>query len=197
MAAAIRNRDRIAGDTGPDGCREAETRQQHECRGQRAHHGSERVDRVQPSDAGPDVVVAANDVPDQQRQRGTHQNGRQREHEESGQQVEHRLPELPRIGQLGASPDQHRVDGAGRAQQQRDAQRGDGDPCFEPCIGADRPDDSVGELRSQRCAGRKAAHVRGEHGGNGELTRTEDQRKLTQPCGLVNQRREPGNEKTK
>jgi hypothetical protein len=62
-----------------------------------------------------------------------------------------------------------------------------GDRELEQTVGEHRASDAVGDPRRRGGAERETAHVRGEHRGDREVRRAEDEAQLAAPRGLVEQ----------
>jgi hypothetical protein len=175
----------------PDRAREAQIGQQHERGEQRAADRARGVHRVEQADAPADLRFFGDRVARQHRQRRAHERGGQCESEKCAAEIEKSGARVVarRRARLAA---EHRLQsGVGQPQEQRHREnRAHRDAELEQRVRQHRASHARQEALREHRAERKAAHVRGEDRGDGELRRAEHDRELARPRGLVDESRD-------
>jgi len=181
---------RVRDRADPHGPREAEPRHQHERRARRAEHRADRVDRVERRHARADLAVGAYGEAREQRQRGAHERRRNEEDQERAGEVEERKRQAGRVRWVRLPAERGARDPGGEADRVRHGERRERDAQLEDAVDENGPRDLPRDAARDGGAGREAAHVRGEHGRDGQLGRAEHQRELPGPHRLVEERGE-------
>ena len=176
----------------PQGAEQPQVRQQHKPRSQGPEHRADRVDAVQQADARADLPIFGYGVLGQQRQGGAHGPGGHGKNQKGGGQIIERLADagIRRRRRLAAVKEDEQC--LGRVQQQGDQQGGTADHGFQNPIDEQRPAHPGRHPGGQRRAQGQPRHVGGQHGRHRHMGGAERHGELFQPSGLIQQRREAG-----
>ena len=171
----------------PDRPRQSQHGQQEESRRDGAADRTDRVQCVEPSYPGSDLILGTDHVPGEHGQRCPHASGGDRKHDEGHHQVEHGLAKAAGIGRLRLSAQNSAVKQVCQRQQQRYGQGGQCDAGFQNAVNENGTRDSIDVAAGDAGAQRQPRHVSGKNGRHGKLRSAEHHRELSHPCRLVEQ----------